>query len=61
MIGDTGAHALGAALGVAVAGRGRAGFLAHAAGLVAATAYGERVSGRIRSLWDRVAPGAGRG
>lgn len=38
MIGDTGAHALGAALGSAiVAGNGRAGLLAHAAALVAAT------------------------
>ncbi|MFF9399532.1 MULTISPECIES: hypothetical protein [unclassified Streptomyces] len=72
MIGDTGAHALGAALGVAVvAGRGRAGLLVHATGLVAATVYGERVSGLVRSLWDRAAwdraawdraaPDAGRG
>ncbi|MEV8021032.1 hypothetical protein AB0O76_32805 [Streptomyces sp. NPDC086554] len=45
MIGDAGAHALGAALGAAiVAGNGRAGLAAHAAGLVAATAYGEKVS-----------------
>ena len=34
MIGDTGAHALGAALGAAVvAGNGRAGLVAHAAAL----------------------------
>ncbi|MFI0240670.1 hypothetical protein [Streptomyces sp. NPDC016845] len=45
MLGDAGAHALGAALGVAiVAGNGRAGLVAHAAGLVAAVAGGERVS-----------------
>ncbi|MBO1332029.1 hypothetical protein [Streptomyces sp. VRA16 Mangrove soil] len=45
MLGDSGAHALGAALGVAiVAGNGRAGLVAHAAGLVAATVYGDRVS-----------------
>ncbi|TGB10670.1 hypothetical protein [Streptomyces sp. MZ04] len=44
MIGDAGAHALGAALGTAiVAGNGRVGLVAHAAGLVAAAAYGERV------------------
>ncbi|MEU9850277.1 hypothetical protein [Streptomyces sp. NPDC047985] len=62
MIGDTGAHALGAALGVAVvAGRGRAGLLAHTAGLVVAAVYGERVSGLVRSLWDRTVPDAGRG
>ncbi|MFI7387895.1 hypothetical protein [Streptomyces sp. NPDC049813] len=45
MLGDAGAHALGAALGVAiVAGNGRAGLLAHGAGLVAAAACGARVS-----------------
>ncbi|MFB8035571.1 hypothetical protein ACFC5Z_21995 [Streptomyces sp. NPDC056004] len=45
MLGDTGVHALGAALGVAiVAGRGRAGLAVHAAGLVAAAAYGDRIS-----------------
>jgi UDP-N-acetylmuramyl pentapeptide phosphotransferase/UDP-N-acetylglucosamine-1-phosphate transferase len=45
MIGDTGAHALGAALGSAiVAGNGRSGLLAHAAALVAATVYGDKVS-----------------
>ncbi|MFB7916218.1 hypothetical protein [Streptomyces sp. NPDC056061] len=51
MIGDAGAHALGAAIGVAVAvGRGRAGLAAHAAGLVAAAVYGDRVSRFARSL-----------
>ncbi|MFD9513528.1 hypothetical protein [Streptomyces mirabilis] len=45
MIGDAGAHALGAALGSAiVAGNGRAGLLVHAAALVAATVYGDKVS-----------------
>ncbi|MFE7276372.1 hypothetical protein [Streptomyces sp. NPDC057623] len=45
MIGDTGAHALGAALGAAVvAGNGRAGLVAHAAAVVAAAVYGEKVS-----------------
>ncbi|WP_306337490.1 hypothetical protein [Streptomyces sp. KL118A] len=43
MIGDAGAHALGAALGTAVvAGNGRAGLAAHAAALVAVAAYGEK-------------------
>ncbi|GHB53699.1 hypothetical protein GCM10010377_51050 [Streptomyces viridiviolaceus] len=51
MLGDTGAHALGAALGVAVvAGSGRAGLVAHAAALVAAAACGEKVSELARSL-----------
>jgi hypothetical protein len=45
MIGDTGAHALGAALGAAVvAGNGRAGLVAHAAAVVAAAVYGDKVS-----------------
>ncbi|MGW7819235.1 hypothetical protein ACWGLF_14060 [Streptomyces puniciscabiei] len=45
MIGDTGAHALGAALGAAVvAGNGRAGLLAHAVAVVAAAVQGDRVS-----------------
>ncbi|MEV6795825.1 hypothetical protein AB0M87_28405 [Streptomyces sp. NPDC051320] len=45
MLGDTGAHALGAALGVAiVTGNGRAGLAAHAAALVTAAAYGDKVS-----------------
>ncbi|MER5259371.1 hypothetical protein [Streptomyces sp. NPDC002855] len=51
MIGDAGAHALGAALGTAIAtGNGRAGLAVHAAGLLAAAAYGERISGAARSL-----------
>ncbi|NNN37800.1 hypothetical protein HLK59_47300 [Streptomyces sp. S3(2020)] len=51
MIGDTGAHALGAALGVAVvAGNGRAGLVAHAAAVVAAALYGDTVSEVARSL-----------
>ncbi|MFD8746222.1 hypothetical protein [Streptomyces sp. NPDC059616] len=55
MLGDTGAHALGAGLGVAiVAGRGRAGLAAHAAGLVAAAVYGDRIGRRIaRTPADR--------
>ncbi|WP_370411478.1 hypothetical protein [Streptomyces fradiae] len=45
MLGDMGAHALGASLGTAVAAaNGRFGLAVHAAGLVAAAAYGERVS-----------------
>ncbi|MET9971956.1 hypothetical protein ABZZ80_40230 [Streptomyces sp. NPDC006356] len=49
MIGDTGAHALGAALGAAVvAGNGRAGLVAHAAAVVAAAVYGDRVSALAR-------------
>ena len=45
MLGDTGAHALGAALGTAiVAGNGRAGLALHAAALVAAVVYGDEVS-----------------
>ncbi|MFF0187441.1 hypothetical protein [Streptomyces sp. NPDC005244] len=45
MIGDAGAHALGAALGCAVVlGTGRAGLAGHAAALVAAAAFGRRVS-----------------
>jgi UDP-N-acetylmuramyl pentapeptide phosphotransferase/UDP-N-acetylglucosamine-1-phosphate transferase len=51
MIGDTGAHALGAALGAAVvAGSSRAGLVAHAAALVAAAVYGDRVSDVVTSL-----------
>ncbi|MGV4984814.1 hypothetical protein ACVB8X_10845 [Streptomyces sp. NRAIS4] len=51
MIGDTGAHALGAALGAAVvAGNRRAGLLAHAVAVVAAAVYGDRVSARARAL-----------
>ncbi|EGX58792.1 hypothetical protein SZN_16068 [Streptomyces zinciresistens K42] len=49
MLGDTGAHALGAALGAAVvAGNGRAGLVAHAAAVVAAAVYGDRVSAFAR-------------
>ncbi|MCX5202126.1 hypothetical protein OG897_11780 [Streptomyces sp. NBC_00237] len=45
MIGDTGAHALGAGIGAAiVAGNGRTGLALHAAALVAAAACGDRVS-----------------
>ncbi|MER7918886.1 MULTISPECIES: hypothetical protein [unclassified Streptomyces] len=45
MLGDTGAHALGAALGAAVvAGNGRAGLLAHAVAVLAAAVYGDRVT-----------------
>ncbi|WP_030624469.1 hypothetical protein [Streptomyces sclerotialus] len=45
MLGDTGAHALGAALGLAiVAADGRPGLLAHAAALTAAAASGDAVS-----------------
>ncbi|MFF7450877.1 MULTISPECIES: hypothetical protein [unclassified Streptomyces] len=51
MIGDTGAHALGAALGVAVVvGNGRAGLVAHAAGVVAAAVYGDQVSAIARAV-----------
>ncbi|AIR97586.1 hypothetical protein [Streptomyces glaucescens] len=47
MLGDAGAHALGAALGAAVvAGSGRAGLAAHAAAVVAAAVGGERMSAR---------------
>ncbi|ARX82493.1 hypothetical protein [Streptomyces alboflavus] len=50
MIGDTGAHALGAALGAAiVAGNHRVGLAAHAAGLVAAAACGDTVSRLART------------
>lgn len=53
MLGDAGAHALGAALGVAiVAGNGRAGLAAHAAGLVAAAVYGDRVSALARGAHE---------
>ncbi|MEU9481674.1 hypothetical protein [Streptomyces sp. NPDC048191] len=50
MIGDTGAHALGAALGAAVvACNRRAGLLAHAVAIVAAAGYGDRVTAWARS------------
>ncbi|MEV6650748.1 hypothetical protein [Streptomyces sp. NPDC051219] len=56
MIGDAGAHALGAALGVAVvAGNGRAGLAAHALGLVAAAVYGDKVS-RAVANWGTSSP-----
>ncbi|MYZ11872.1 hypothetical protein GT038_00445, partial [Streptomyces sp. SID337] len=43
MLGDTGAHALGAALGAAMAaGNGRKGLAAHAAALVAVAAYADK-------------------
>ncbi|MEU8623033.1 hypothetical protein [Streptomyces sp. NPDC048623] len=49
MLGDMGAHALGASLGTAVAAaNGRFGLAVHAAGLVAAAVYGERVSEFVR-------------
>ncbi|WP_415938692.1 hypothetical protein [Streptomyces sp. 039-1] len=49
MIGDAGAHALGAALGTAVVlGTGRAGLAAHAAALVTAAACGHRVTAAAR-------------
>ncbi|CAG6397231.1 hypothetical protein NMG29_20960 [Streptomyces cocklensis] len=55
MLGDAGAHALGAALGTAVAvANGRTGLLLHAAVLVAMTAAGDRISTAER-LWK--APG----
>ncbi|MEV7073386.1 hypothetical protein [Streptomyces sp. NPDC093990] len=45
MIGDVGAHALGAALGTAVvAANGRVGLLVHAAAVVAAAVCGDQVS-----------------
>ncbi|GHH57256.1 UDP-N-acetylmuramyl pentapeptide phosphotransferase/UDP-N-acetylglucosamine-1-phosphate transferase [Streptomyces candidus] len=45
MLGDTGAHALGAALGaVMAAGNGRTGLALHAAALIAVAACGDRVS-----------------
>ncbi|MFD7613589.1 hypothetical protein [Streptomyces sp. NPDC059828] len=50
MLGDAGAHALGAAVGAAIAaGNGRAGLALHAAGLVAAAAYGDRITELARS------------
>lgn len=51
MLGDAGAHALGAALGTAVAlGNGRAGLAAHAVALVAAAAFGAQVSAAAVAL-----------
>ncbi|MEW2523127.1 hypothetical protein [Actinacidiphila alni] len=55
MLGDGGAHALGAALGAAiVVANGRTGLLLHAAALIAMTAAGDRISAHER-LWK--APG----
>lgn len=49
MLGDTGAHALGATLGLAVvAGNGRPGLAAHAAAVVIAAVYGDRLSQLVR-------------
>ncbi|MFJ3585395.1 hypothetical protein ACIPPS_24665 [Streptomyces sp. NPDC090127] len=49
MLGDTGAHALGAAVGSAIAaGNGRFGLVVHAAVLVAAAVHGERRDGAGR-------------
>ncbi|MGW1895200.1 hypothetical protein ACWCP6_33910 [Streptomyces sp. NPDC002004] len=57
MIGDAGAHALGALLGTAVvAGNGRAGLLAHAAAVVAAAVCGDAVSAFARSGFSGRAP-----
>ncbi|MFC7306997.1 hypothetical protein ACFQVC_22540 [Streptomyces monticola] len=51
MIGDAGAHALGAAVGAAiVASNGRVGLVAHAAAVVAATVRGEQVSALAKDL-----------
>ncbi|MCB5909910.1 hypothetical protein [Streptomyces pinistramenti] len=51
MIGDAGAHALGAAIGLAiVAGNGRTGLAAHAAALIAAAAAGDRISRAAAAL-----------
>ncbi|MER6349731.1 hypothetical protein ACWC10_33155 [Streptomyces sp. NPDC001595] len=57
MIGDAGAHALGAALGAAVVagggaegGAGRAVLVAHAAAVVAAAVYGDRVTAIAKGM-----------
>ncbi|MEU5214036.1 hypothetical protein [Streptomyces sp. NPDC020742] len=51
MLGDAGAHALGAALGLAVVtANGRGGLAAHAAGLIAAAAVGDRVTRAAAAL-----------
>lgn len=50
MIGDSGAHALGATLGTAIAlGNGRAGLAVPAAALVAATVFGEKAGEAART------------
>ncbi|WP_328916815.1 MULTISPECIES: hypothetical protein [unclassified Streptomyces] len=55
MLGDAGAHALGAALGAAIAtSNGRAGLLLHATAVVAMAVAGDRLAGDER-LWN--APG----
>lgn len=55
MLGDAGAHALGAALGAAIAvANGRTGLVLHAAVLVAMTAAGDRIS---TGEWLWKAPG----
>jgi UDP-N-acetylmuramyl pentapeptide phosphotransferase/UDP-N-acetylglucosamine-1-phosphate transferase len=55
MLGDGGAHALGAALGAAiVVANGRTGLLLHAAALIAMTVAGDRIAAHER-LWR--APG----
>ncbi|MFF2653431.1 hypothetical protein [Streptomyces sp. NPDC058045] len=58
MLGDTGAHALGAALGTAVvAGNGRTGLLLHAAVFTAAAVCGGRVSALAGGGVEAVAAG----
>ncbi|MER6096123.1 hypothetical protein ABT154_09735 [Streptomyces sp. NPDC001728] len=50
MLGDAGAHALGAAVGSAiVAGNGRLGLAAHAVGLVGAAVWAERMASGVDS------------
>ncbi|MFI7240398.1 hypothetical protein [Streptomyces cyaneofuscatus] len=70
MLGDTGAHGLGAALGIALARRGghrggrrggRTGRAALAVGLVAAAANEERVSGLARRASGVLRRVAGKG
>jgi UDP-N-acetylmuramyl pentapeptide phosphotransferase/UDP-N-acetylglucosamine-1-phosphate transferase len=54
MLGDAGAHALGAGLGLAiVAGNGRLGLALHAAAVVAATAVGDAVGNG--AMWRNLA------
>lgn len=55
MLGDCGAHALGAALGVSItAGRGRTGLVLHAVALAGLAAAGDRV-GHSATVWDSAA------
>ncbi|MFG3036810.1 hypothetical protein ACGFYZ_07900 [Streptomyces sp. NPDC048330] len=58
MLGDTGAHALGAAVGGAIAaGNGRLGLAAHAAGLIAAAVWAEsRGGGFLPREGERIPP-----